>query len=422
MQTQSTSAPPHSAPALVSANGRTYPLVSSRLVARAEGGMALSTLHQQYGNPHPEALEVVYTMPLPADGAVLGYTIIIGDRRIEGVVRSREDAARAYREALYEGRTAGLLEQERADTFTQKLGNIPPGTDVSVAIQVLHPLAFRPAEVERGADVDPATFEHPWVIVDPMLDHAAPGVFEPSWEYRFPTVTGVRYMGGPREVPDAGRLSPDRAAGGTPARITLELELADVADPGTVSSPSHSLSCRPLGSGARGDRSGGGFLVSLAEGARLDRDLVIQWSAAAPEVGVRVVEGGGLPGDDGRYAMVTILPPAVPDATVRRDVTVLLDTSGSMSGLPLELGKQVIQVFLETLEPTDRFELLTFGSRVGRLTQGMVPADAGNVLRALARMHAEQANGHTDMQAGVEAALQPLREDSQRQVVLVTDG
>ncbi len=399
MQTQSTSAPAHAGPALVSADGRTYPLDSSRLLARAEGGMALSTLQQHFRNPHPEALEVVYTMPLPADGAVLGYTIFIGDRRIEGVIRSREDAAREYREALYQGHTAGLLEQERADTFTQKLGNIPPGTDVSVEIQVLHPLAFRPAEVERGVE----------------LERAAPGVFEPSWEYRFPTVTGVRYMGGPGEVPDAGSLSPDRAGGGTPARISLELEVADGVDPTVVSSPSHPLACRPSG-------AEGGVVVSLAEGAPLDRDIVIQWSAATPEVGVRVVEGGGLPGDEGRYALVTILPPAVPEATMRRDVTVLLDTSGSMGGLPLELGKQVVQALLESLDPGDRFELLTFGSRVGRLTSGMEPWHPRNVERALERMHREQANGHTDMQGGVEAALRPLREESQRQVVMVTDG
>lgn len=422
MHTQSTSAPTPVAPALVSADGRTYPLEASRLVARAEGGMALSTLHQHFRNPHPEALEVVYTMPLPADGAVLGYTILIGDRRIEGVVRSREDAARAYREALYEGRTTGLLEQERADTFTQKLGNIPPGTDVSVEIQVLHPLAFRPAEVEQGVDVDPDTFQHPYVMVDPLLDHAAPGVFEPSWEYRFPTVTGVRYMGGPGEVPDAGRLSPDRASGGTPARFTLDLVLADALDARSVWSPSHRLSCRARGPGDEGRGPAEGVGVTLSREVRLDRDLVVQWSAATPDVGLRIVEGGGLPGDGGRYALVTLVPPAVPRATVPRDVTVLLDTSGSMTGLPLEVGKQVIQVLLESLDHGDRFEILTFGSRVGRLTPGLVPAHSPALERALSRMHAEQANGHTDMRAGVEQALHPLREDGQRQVVLVTDG
>ena len=115
---------------LVSVDGRTYPLESARLAARAEGGLALSRLTQVFANPHEEALEVVYTMPLPAEGAVVGYTIRIGERIIRGVVEPREKAEAAFRKALSEGRSAGLLEQDRDDTFQQRLGNIPPGTKV----------------------------------------------------------------------------------------------------------------------------------------------------------------------------------------------------------------------------------------------------------------------------------------------------
>jgi len=73
----STSQEPRS-PALVSVDGRTYPLRSAHIRARAEGGLAQSTLIQEFANPYEEPLEVLYTMPLLADGAVLGYTIRIG--------------------------------------------------------------------------------------------------------------------------------------------------------------------------------------------------------------------------------------------------------------------------------------------------------------------------------------------------------
>ena len=63
-------------PALVSVDGRTYPLESVRLTARAEGGLALSRLTQRFANPYDQTLEVVYTLPLPAEGAVLGYTVL----------------------------------------------------------------------------------------------------------------------------------------------------------------------------------------------------------------------------------------------------------------------------------------------------------------------------------------------------------
>src|SRR5215813_12126295 len=76
-------------PQLVYVDGRTYPLVSARVTARAEAGIAATKLHQRFSNSHDEPLEVVYTMPLPADGAVLGYTVRIGEPVIRGELQPR---------------------------------------------------------------------------------------------------------------------------------------------------------------------------------------------------------------------------------------------------------------------------------------------------------------------------------------------
>jgi hypothetical protein len=45
--------------ALVSVDGRAYPLKSANINARAEGGIAATTLTQAYENPYAEALEVL---------------------------------------------------------------------------------------------------------------------------------------------------------------------------------------------------------------------------------------------------------------------------------------------------------------------------------------------------------------------------
>ncbi len=376
------------AASLVSVDGKSYPLESARLLARAEGGVASTTLLQTFANPHDEPLEVLYTLPLPADGAVLGYTIRIGEKTIRGEVEPREQAARAYREALYEGRTAGLLEQHRSDTFEQRLGNVPPRTKVEISIDVLHPLAFL-------APVEPAR---------------AGG---PEWEYRFPTVVGVRYQGGPGRVPDRQALSPDRAEpGDIPVRVEMTLTIAD--EPGAgARSPSHAIVHERVGEAA---------VVHFAQGERLDRDLVLRWGATAGEVGVRLVEGTGLPGDAGRYALVTVVPPAAPATTYRRDLTVLIDASGSMSGLPLELAKGVVGDLLRSLAHGDRFELLAFANDVTRLNKTLVPFDDKSLRTALRALDRLQAGGGTEMAHAIAEAMNPTRDEAQRQVVLVTDG
>lgn len=372
-------------PGLVSVDGRTYPLRSAHIRARAEGGLAAATLVQDFHNPFDESLEVSYTMPLPADGGVLGYTITMGGRIIRGEIEVREKAEARYREALYQGRTAGLLEQDRPDTFQQRLGNVPARTDVRVEIDVLQPLAF------------------------------LAGTGAPLWEFRFPTVIGVRYEGAPGRVPDAGRLDADREVeGAIPTRFGLSLTVADeIPGTGGITSPSHELIASASVEGAS---------VRLADDARLDRDLVVRWAAATHTVGVRVVEGGGLAGDGGRYALVTITPPGAPGAAYSRDLTVLIDSSGSMSGQPIELAKRVVEDLLRGLGPEDRFEILSFASSVERLTRDMVSATEKSIERAVRDVRGIRAGGGTEMMHALGEALRTLRTDSQRQVVLVSDG
>ncbi|RMG48295.1 MAG: VWA domain-containing protein, partial [Acidobacteria bacterium] len=375
-------------PGLVAVDGRTFPLEGARLSARARGGLARSRLVQRYRNPYDEPLEVLYSMPLPADGAVLGYTIRLGDRVVTGEIEGAEAARERYEQALIEGRSTGLLEQVRDDTFVQHLGNLPPGADVSVEIDVLQPLAFA---------------------------RAAGGAGRGTWEYRFPTVTGVRYHGASGRVPDAERLDSDRAAGeGTPARIELELVIEDGA-PEEVAPEAerHRLEVTSDPEGTR---------VSLAEPSRLDRDIAIRWRATGDEPRARLAIGGGLPGDEGRYALLTLTPPDAPVRAARRDLTLLIDASGSMHGVPLETAKAIARRLLRSLGPGDRFAITAFATRPHPLTRGYRRATGPEVEAACRAVDRLAAGGGTEMVEALKGALRRLRPGAQHQVVLITDG
>src|SRR5262245_38746305 len=78
---------------LVTPDGRALPLVGATLLADAEGGIARVVLEQHFRNPYNEPLAVTYSLPLPADGAVSGFSFRIGDRRVTGEI-DRKKAAR----------------------------------------------------------------------------------------------------------------------------------------------------------------------------------------------------------------------------------------------------------------------------------------------------------------------------------------
>src|SRR5262245_38305425 len=106
---------------LVTADGRALPLRGVTLTADARGGLARAVLGQRFVNPHAEALRVSYLVPLPADGALAGYAIRIGERRIVGEVDRIQAARQRFETALLEGQTAGLVDQERPNLFTLEL-------------------------------------------------------------------------------------------------------------------------------------------------------------------------------------------------------------------------------------------------------------------------------------------------------------
>ena len=162
--------------------------------------------------------------------------------------------------------------------------------------------------------------------------------------------------------------------------------------------------------------------MALREKMKLDRDLVLRWSAAQQEVGVRVVEGRGLPSDDGRYVLITLTPPAAVRKGLSRDLTILIDASGSMARKPIGRAKIVAEQLLNSLDPEDRFEVLAFSDHVTRLVPEPVEASAENIRTALAAIEKLQAGGSTEMTRAIVEALRPLRPDSQRQVILITDG
>jgi Ca-activated chloride channel family protein len=67
-------------------------------------------------------------------------------------------------------------------------------------------------------------------------------------------------------------------------------------------------------------------------------------------------------------------------------------------------------------------ELIAFADRPRRWRSGAAAATPAARAAALRWLEGLEAGGGTEMGEGIAAALRPLRPESQRQVVLVTDG
>lgn len=348
---------------LVTTDGRLVPLVGAKLIGEARGGIARLVLEQQFANRYAETLNVTYRMPLPADGAISGYEFVIGERTIKGTVDKKRRARERFEQAIASGNTAALLEQERSDIFTQQIGNIPAGESLVARITIDQRLVWLP---------------------------------EGEWELRFPTVIGPRYIGAADSAADVRATHIKVTEQPLSARITVDIDVKDAIT--------------------------GGAKPSLPQGPlRLDRDIVMRWPVAQPTPGITLAASRG---QQGAFGLLTIVPPSqtVKPTPVPRDLIVLLDTSGSMGAGPLEKAKQVVSMMIDSLREHDRFELIEFNNSPTRYNPEPLVATAEAKQAAIRWIRSREADGGTEMRAGVIEAMHSLRVGAQRQIVIVTDG
>ena len=154
------------------------PLRHTDVAADVSGFIARVKVTQTFYNPTNERIEAVYVFPLPHESAVDDMTMVIGQRKIVGLIKRRAEARQIYEEALAAGQTAALLEQERPNIFTQSVGNIDPGQEVNIEIHYVDVLNY-----------DMGTYEfHFPMVVGPRFIPGAPTTARPprspAWKAR----------------------------------------------------------------------------------------------------------------------------------------------------------------------------------------------------------------------------------------------
>ncbi|MGB5230704.1 MAG: VIT domain-containing protein [Desulfoprunum sp.] len=90
---------------------------------------------QAYRNLENTPIEAVYTFPLTSRAVLLGMDVMIGDRKLQGVVVERSSAEEQYEEAIINGDAAIMLEQIQPGLYTMNVGNIGAGEEVRVQIR-----------------------------------------------------------------------------------------------------------------------------------------------------------------------------------------------------------------------------------------------------------------------------------------------
>lgn len=355
------------------------PIVKTAVVGHISGALAHVKVRQTFHNPNVKPLEAIYVFPLPDGASIHGVVVTSGDRVIKSVIKPRAEAVGVYRKARADGELVALLEQERPNIFTQSVANILPKTNVMVDIEY-----------------------------DVKLSYA-----DGTYTFAYPMVVGARYIPGQLDgqvpvghgthpdtdqVPDASRITPPVKRSGR----TIDLSIT--IDPGApardIVSPTHAITTT-----AAPDRGEHALRVALARADEIpNKDFVVRYRLAKDQPAFSVLSHADKRGGFFTFRFDPPRNPAPADVSPK-EITFVVDTSGSLAGTPLAQIKGAVRHALAELGPADTFQIVTFDDQPERLASRPLPRTASNLARARRFIDRIEADGRTEMMTAVRAAL-----------------
>jgi Ca-activated chloride channel homolog len=370
------------------------PLEHTSVDARISGYIATVNVLQKYHNPYTEKIEAVYVFPLPQNAAVTDFVMIIGDRKIRGLIREKEEAQRIYQAAKEQGYRASLLTQERPNIFKQSVANIEPGKRIDISITFFNPLKYDNGEFE---------FVFP-TVVGPRFN--PPG-----------SNTGIGAVGrgahtNSGQETDVHYLKPDESSGHD---ISINVDIDAGVSIENVYSNSHVIKVNK--------NAPSHAIVSLSPNDSVpNKDFVLRYKTSGKEVKTAMMVHKG---EKGTYFSLLLQPPDNLKNLPRipREMVFVMDCSGSMDGEPIAKAKEAVRRALKNLDKNDSFQIIQFSSSASSLGPDPIQATPANVKKGLQYLDSLYSEGGTMMIEGIKAALDfPHDKRRLRIVSFMTDG
>ena len=362
------------------------PLKSTSAVVNISGVIADVKVTQVYKNEGSHALEAIYVFPASTRAAVYAMKMTIGERTINAKIKKRDEARQEYEQAKQQGKSASLLEQQRPNVFQMNVANIMPGDLVKVEMSY--------TELQVPTDK--------------------------VYEFVYPTVVGPRYSNQPAsEAPSSDKWvqNPYLPEGEAPTyAFDISVNIAAGMPIQKLFCTSHKVYVNYHGNASAS------IDLEPTEKAGGNRDYILKYQLSGEQVesGLLLYQGG----KENFFLLMLQPPKRVTLAQIPgREYIFIVDVSGSMYGFPLDISKKLLKDLIGNLRPADRFNVVLFSGGSTVMSESSVPANAGNITRALNVIDNQHGGGGTELLPALKRALLlPRPEGFSRTVVIATDG
>ena len=336
------------------------PIKYHRVEVEIDNQVAQVEIDQAFLNEADFALEATYIFPLPEDAAISDFAMYVDGERLEGRILDKEKARAIYEDIVRRREDPALLEYVGRNMFQAQVFPIPPHSERRIQI------AYTQVLSQDGGLV----------------------------RFVYPLNT-EKFSPRPLE------------------EVTISVDVRSEAPIKAVYSPSHDIAI---------SRQSETHVTASYEANDVtpSTDFELFYSLSPEDIGASLITYRQ--GDEDGFFLLLVAPKGDfgEQEVVAKDVMVVVDVSGSMSGEKLEQAQEAVQFILDHLNPDDRFNILAFSTSVDLYAPSLRSAsraeDAGDFVQGLSAL------GGTNINDALLEALERLPGERPEIIIFLTDG
>jgi len=348
---------------------------------------------ETFRNRGPLIGEADYIFPMPAGAAFEALELEIDGEMVSGETMAADQARRVYEDIVRRSKDPALVEYMGRGLLRTRIFPIRPGEEKRVIVR------FQSVAEREGSAVR----------VD-YLRGSGPRAQPMPIPFPHPTPLPVPMPRDDRMRSDVMPNASQQQRGEDESGNLFTLVYTDREEYGRPYSPTHELRVTDRGSRREVTAVGDAPQVTVLLPLRRTSSASVAMLPYAPS------------GEEG-FALITVTPPAIAARTTPRDLTFVVDVSGSMRGQKMEQARAAGRQMLASLGSQDRFRIIDFSTDVRTFGNGFTTATRRNIDEANRYLDDLRPEGSTNISGALEEALDAPTDEARMPIVFfVTDG
>jgi Ca-activated chloride channel homolog len=329
-----------------------------------EGQVAATSVDQVFVNPTHHRLEGYYLFPIPANAVIKKFSMYVNGKELQAELLDARKARRIYEDIVRRQRDPALLEYVGRRLLKARIFPIEPRSEKRVKISYRQLL--------------------------PKENHTI--------EYLYP-------------------LNTEKFSAKPLKDVTINVNVNSNEQIKSIYCPTHETDIIRKGKKKA--------IVSFeAKNTKPNTDFKLYYSTNNEKLGFSLLSYKEKKNQDG-YFYLSLSPgySSKDDEISEKDITFVIDVSGSMAGKKLKQAKKALLFCIENLNKGDRFEIIRFSTEAEALFTKLTNTNEGNLQQAREFIDELKAIGGTNIDDALSLALNMKTHSSKPyMIIFLTDG